>query len=99
LYCTAAYPFDHIGDSAINTTRVVPDSGDYLESIRQTSPWEIPFSWAALDDSSPPERAQAEPAHGKAARRTDLAVISAAEDLAETPRAAPWKRDKHALPV
>jgi hypothetical protein len=36
LYCTAAYPFDHIGDSAINTTRVVPDSGDYLERLSCT---------------------------------------------------------------
>jgi hypothetical protein len=33
LYCIAAYPFDHVGDSAINSTRVVPDSGDHLEFI------------------------------------------------------------------
>jgi hypothetical protein len=34
LSCIAAYPFDHVGDSAINTTPVVPDSGDYLEHAR-----------------------------------------------------------------
>ena len=36
LYCVAAYPFDHLGDSAINRTRVVPDSHDYLELIFDT---------------------------------------------------------------
>ena len=38
LYCIAAYPFDHVGDSAIYTTRVVPDSGDYLERYGRP-PW------------------------------------------------------------
>jgi hypothetical protein len=33
LYCIAAYPFDHVGDSAINTTRVVPDSQDYPDFL------------------------------------------------------------------
>ena len=94
LYCIAAYPVDHVGDSAIHTTRLVPDSGDYLESIRQTSPGKALSLGTALDDFVV-ARASAKPSrHTVRAWRTDIAVPRRRGSRRDTEGRGLWKRGR-----